>query len=617
LVAISSGYLAGTNRMTDSMDERTFQRLLRRTVAIPVALLGVLAIILAIEILTLMQSLQMVDHTDQVITSARQAMRYMVDMESSARGFELTGEEKFLKVFRNAESQLPGSLEALSNLTSQNPQQQSRVHDIRGLDENWIHWAEHEIAIHANKRPTEGELLQGDILMEQIRSRQREIVGEEERLLQVRTHKATTMSHVTLYSAVGLSIMVAGMLFTLTRRELRELSRTYEQHLEAEEEKRRQLAESRERFQTTLNSLGDAVIATDADGFVRYINPVAQQLSGWTDHTQARGRTLREVAYLVDERTQEPLDDLVGAVRQAESVVAMSNHTLLVSKSGREYPVEASAAPIVDETGQLSGVVLVFRDVTQRRQTEQTLRASDRLTQAGRMAATIAHEIRNPLDTVSNLLFLLRQGNYPNPETRQYLDMAGEELARITQITGQLLTFHREAQSPVQVDLVKVLESVLTLYAPQIQMAGISVTKRFETHRSVRGFPGELRQVFANLVANAIHSMPTGGKLLLHVHESNLASDSQRRGVRVTVLDNGSGIPPDVRKNLFSPFYTTKGEGGTGLGLWVTRGIVEKHEGTIHFISTVRPGRSGTAFSVFLPFQQVAGKLDTPKPMPA
>jgi signal transduction histidine kinase len=119
--------------------------------------------------------------------------------------------------------------------------------------------------------------------------------------------------------------------------------------------------------------------------------------------------------------------------------------------------------------------------------------------------------------------------------------------------------------------------------------------------------------VFANLVANAIHSMPNGGQILLHVYESTLASDATRRGVRVTILDNGSGIPPDVRHNLFAPFYTTKGEGGTGLGLWVTRGIIEKHEGTIHFTSTVRPNRSGTAFSVFLPFQQISGKLDLPK----
>ena len=516
--------------MDRPMDERSFQRLLRRTIAIPVAVLGLLAIILAVEILTLMQSLRMVDHTDRVITNARQAMRYMVDMESSARGFELTGDEKFLETFKNAESQLPGSIDDLANLTSQNPLQQSRVRDIRGLDENWIHWAEQEIATHAKRRPTETELLQGDVLMEQIRKRQREIVGEEERLLQVRTKKATTMSHVTLYTAVGLSIMVAGILFTLTRRELRQLSDSYEKHLRAEGEKSRQLAESRERFQTTLNSLGDAVIATDAVGSVRYINPVAQQLTGWDDYARAQGRPLQEVARMLDERTREPFPDPVEAVRRSERVLGMSNHTLLVSLSGHEYPIEMNAAPIIDESSQLSGVVLVFRDVTQRRQTEQTLRASDRLTQAGRMAATIAHEIRNPLDTVSNLLFLLRQGSYPAPETRQYLDMAGEELARITQITGQLLTFHREAQSPVQVDMVKVLESVLTLYSPQIQMAGINVTKRFQTHRSVRGFPGELRQVFANLVANSIHSMPSGGRLLLHVYESSLATDSQPKG---------------------------------------------------------------------------------------
>jgi PAS domain S-box-containing protein len=415
---------------------------------------------------------------------------------------------------------------------------------------------------------------------------------------------------------MGLSLLVALLLFTFTRRELRQLSDTYEKHLRAEEEKSRLLAESRERFQITLNSLGDAVIATGDDGKVRYINPVAQQLTGWENYEEALGLPLPEVARLIDERTREEIHDQVEIVQRAEKVVGLSNHVILVSRSGQEYPIDMNGAPIMNGQGELTGVVLVFRDVTQRRQTEQTLRASDRLTQAGRMAATIAHEIRNPLDTVSNLLFLLRHETYPKPETKQYLDLASEELARITQITGQLLTFHREAQSPVQVDLVKVLESVLTLYSPQIGMAGLHVTKRFETHRAVRGFPGELRQVFANLVANAIHSMGSGGTLLLHVYESSLASNCSSRGVRVTVLDNGTGIPAGVRKNLFAPFYTTKGEGGTGLGLWVTRGIVEKHEGTIHFTSSSRPGRSGTAFSVFLPFVQVTGKLDLPKAQP-
>ena len=598
------------------MDERSFHKLLRRTIAIPVALLVLLAAVLGVEIVSLNGSLHLVDHADLVITNARQAMRYMVDMESSARGFELTGDERFLVPFRNAEAQLPASIAALTQLTADNAPQQARIRDVRNLDQNWIRWAEQEIAAHAKKKPTEDELMQGDALMEEIRNRQREIVAEEERLLHLRTRRATYLSRVALFTAVGLSVVVAGLLFTLTRRELRQLSNTYERHLYAEEEKSRLLAESRERFQITLNSLGDAVIATDAAGSVTYINPVAQQLTGWNDYMEARGRPLGEVARLIDEQTRNELTDPVDIVRRAEKVVGISNHVLLLSRSGKEYPIDMNGAPIVNDGGQLMGVVLVFRDVTQRRQTEQTLRSSDRLTQVGRLAATIAHEIRNPLDTVSNLIFLLRHESYPNPETKHYLDLASEELARITQITGQLLTFHREAQCPVQVDLTKVLESVLTLYAPQISIAGITVTSRFDTLRPVRGFPGELRQVFSNLVVNAIHSMPDGGKLFLHIYESSLASDPGRKGVRVTVLDNGAGIPPGVRKNLFAPFYTTKGEGGTGLGLWVAKGITEKHEGTIHFISSVRPGRTGTAFSVFLPFEQLLGKLDLPKSPP-
>jgi PAS domain S-box-containing protein len=598
------------------MDERSFQRLLRRTVAIPVALLVLLAGVLVVEILTLTDSLRRVAHTDQVITNARQAMRNMNDMESSARGFELTGDERFRKSFQSAEAQLPSNIDALTKLTGDNPTQKARIQDIRKLDENWIRWAEREIATHANKRPTEDELMLGDALMEQIRNRQREIVADEERLLQLRTHQATYLSRVVLFTAIGLSLVVAGLLFTLTRRELRQLSRTYEQHIRAEAEKSRQLAESRERFQITLNSLGDAVIATDAGSNVTYINPVAQKLTGWENHSEARGKPLAEVMRLVDARSRAPLADPVQIVRATGTVVGLTNNILLISRSGPEYPIEMNGAPIKNDRDELVGVVVVFRDITQRRQTEQTLRASDRLSQAGRLAATIAHEIRNPLDTVSNLLFLLQHDTYPNPETKAYLDLASEEIGRITQITGQLLTFHREAQSPVDVDITRVLESVLTLYAPQISTSDVEVKKRFETSRTIRGFPGELRQVFANLVANAVHSMPNGGVLLLHAFESSLASDFSRKGIRVTVLDNGSGIPPGVRKNLFAPFYTTKGEGGTGLGLWVTRGIIDKHEGSIRFISSVRPGRSGTAFSVFLPYVQVLGKLDLPNSQP-
>jgi len=595
------------------MDERSFQRLLRRTVAIPVALLILLAVVLVVEILSLTSALRWVDHAEAVIADSRQLMRNVTQMETGIRGYYLTGDRSFLEPFVASKQGIFHELDLLAKLTAAEPEVQSRLAAVRDLDLRWLNYAEQLIQKPAHPL-TSSEYAAGKALMDEIRFRQLDLLHSEENFRDNRIRRATMLNRAVIATAVGLSLIIAVLLFTLTRRELRELSENYERHLNTEAEKSRQLAESRERFQTTLNSLGDAVIATDADGKVSYINPVAQQLTGFSSHTEARGRPLREVVQLIDERSRESLADPVEAVRQANGVIALSNHTLLLSHSGREYPVELRAAPISHGSPQLSGVVLVFHDITQRRQTEQTLRASDRLTQAGRLAATIAHEIRNPLDTVTNLLFLLRQDAYAKPETQQYIALASDELARITQITGQLLTFHREAQSPVQVDVTLVVESALTLYSPQIQMAGIKVTKRFETHRSVRGFPGELRQVFGNLVANAIHSMANGGKLLLHVYESSLPQNSAQRGVRVTLLDNGTGIAPEVRRNLFAPFYTTKGEGGTGLGLWVTRGIIEKHEGTIHFISTVRPGRSGTAFSVFLPFKQVTGRLDRPKP---
>ncbi|MGC2109306.1 MAG: ATP-binding protein, partial [Candidatus Korobacteraceae bacterium] len=297
-------------------------------------------------------------------------------------------------------------------------------------------------------------------------------------------------------------------------------------------------------------------------------------------------------------------------------VMGFSNSLVLNNRSGKKYPIELTGAPILDGHGDVSGVAVVFRDVTQRRQTEQTLRTSERLTLAGRLSATIAHEIRNPLDTVTNLVYLLQHEKPTSPNTTQYLQMASDELTRIAQITSQLLTFHREARNPVAVNLSEVLESVLALFAPQIKQNHIAVEIRFATDHSVRGFPGELRQVFSNLIGNAVEAMPRNGRLILHTRESSLASDPTRKGVRVTLIDNGPGIPPGVRMNLFAPFYTTKGEKGTGLGLWVSRGIVDKHEGTIHLSSRIHQGKSGTAFSVFLPFQQKLGFLDLAKTTP-
>ena len=597
------------------MQQRDFQRALRRTVALPVTLLVLLAAILAVESLLLFASLRWVDHSDQVIASARQLQRQIVEMDTDLRGYYLTGDNPFLVSYNEAKARVPEQLANLQQLTADNPAQMARLNELQQLDERWIRWADEQMQKDRGSSPSPKDLLSGEGIMQQLRQKQRTFVAEEEALRRSRSAKAKAVNGAVVGTAVGLTLLIAVLLLFFTRRELRSLSSTYERHLRAETEQREQLEESREWFQITLKSLGEAVVVTDQAGNVSFINPVAQHLTGWS-YTEAKGKRFREVMNLCDERTRLNVEDPAEAVRRAQEVVTYPHGLMLTSRFGKEYPVELTGAPILNNSGQVAGVAVVFRDTTQRRQTEQTLRSSERLTLAGRLSATIAHEIRNPLDTVTNLVYLLQHEEKGNSNAKQYLDMASEELTRIAQITSQLLTFHRESRSPIGVNLNEVLESVLVLFSPQIKQNRIHIDKRLEAMRPVRGFPGELRQVFSNLVGNAIEATPAGGKLLLHTRESSMASDPTRKGVRITVLDSGGGIPRGVRKNLFAPFYTTKGEKGTGLGLWISRGIVEKHEGTIHLISTSRNGRSGTAFSVFLPYEQELGLLDTPASTP-
>jgi PAS domain S-box-containing protein len=598
------------------METSTFRNLLRRTLILPLVLLALLAVTLVVEVLSLTSSLRRVDHTHQVIDKSRQAMRYMLEMESSVRAYDLTGDKSFVKEYETAKAELPASIDQLVQLTSDNQLEQSRLKDIRQLDDGWVHWAEQEIAHREQNPPAESELALGTRLMDEIWRRQKDVVGEEERLLNERSRRASRLGRIVVITAVGLSAAVLVLLLTLTRRELRSLARSYEEHLAAEAERTRQLQESRESFRITLNSLAEGVVATDAQGKITFINPAAEELTGWKDVDEACGRPLEEVVRIIDESTRVLLQKPLEELPRRERFVPIPTQLSMLDRHGNEFPVEVNIAPIMSEQHELVGTTVVFRDITQRRQTEQTLRVSERLSQAGRLSATIAHEIRNPLDTVTNLVYLLQHDTNSAAVTQQYLEMASEELARITQITGQLLTFHREARHPVFVSISEVLDSVLTLYAPQIRRAGIAVERRFEITRKVRGFPGELRQVFSNLVGNAIDAMPNGGRLILKAREGFLWGDSSRKGVRTTIVDTGSGMPLGVRRNLFAPFYTTKGEKGTGLGLWVSRGIIERHEGTIHVNSSIREGRCGTAFSVFLPFEQIQRKLDVVPVLP-
>jgi two-component system, NtrC family, sensor kinase len=229
------------------------------------------------------------------------------------------------------------------------------------------------------------------------------------------------------------------------------------------------------------------------------------------------------------------------------------------------------------------------------------LRESQKLITLGRLAASIAHEINNPLEAVTNLLYLMGQEQGVSESARGYLALAQRELGRVAQISRQTLNFSRESTNPVGTRIDSVLEEVLTLYSRRIAEKELRVERQYECLDQAVVYPGEMRQVFSNIVVNAVDASSPRGRLRIRIRGAHSWTDPGVRGIRATVGDNGSGIEPEIQRRLGEPFFTTKGQRGTGLGLWVTRSIILRYGGEIHLRSSVAPGRQGTVFSVFLP----------------
>ena len=267
--------------------------------------------------------------------------------------------------------------------------------------------------------------------------------------------------------------------------------------------------------------------------------------------------------------------------------------------------------PIPDQD-TVSGGILIVTDITDRKSAEEALRATEKMAAMGRLANSIAHEINNPLEAVTNLLYLLATGTH-DPETTEYIEMANLELERMSRITRQTLAFNRESSEAMDVRLSELMDGVVTLYSRQFNERGIRVVRSYESDVLVPGFPAELRQVFSNILRNAIEAIPSGGNVVVRLRFSVDWKDLSRKGARISIIDSGMGMAAEVKRNIFEPFYTTKELKGSGLGLWLTMGIISKHQGRISVRSTTRPERAGTCFSIFLP----ASRTDQPASMPA
>jgi PAS domain S-box-containing protein len=588
------------------VDLHQFKRILIQVFLLPVFALLLMAVCLYLEIESNGRTISALVQTDARISQTTLVTRLVVDEETGLRGYQTTGNAQFLEPYNRAQSMLQGQLSTLAAMPGASPSQVEEIRRLREAHDTWqTGFARLVIAlIGSGGQATDLALnLHGKQLMDDIRTNLDSIVREaqaqREEQINLRQHKRRELLGGVFIGALVFGVGIG--LFTWNR--LRAVSRAYSSSLEMVSRRADELFDSEQEMRTTLASIGDGVIACDADGDVMMMNPVAEELTGWSVE-EAKGRPLEEVFHIVNEETRLLVESPVAKVKRLGGVVGLANHTVLIRKDGSELHIADSGAPIPDKCGKMHGIVMVFRDVTLERKTQEALLANEKLAVAGRLAATIAHEIHNPLDSVSNLLYLMRNGASAE-ETKQFMALAEQELARVTQISRAMLGLYRESKTPVQVDLRKMLQEILLLMDRSIARLGVTIHSEIPEALVIQGFPAELRQVFSNLIMNAAEAAGRGGEVWLSVapEAAGLGYGSVRTaaGAVIRVKDNGAGIPEEVRASLFQPFFTTKGEQGTGLGLWVSRGIVNKHGGSISIESRTDSAEArGTVVSVFL-----------------
>ena len=338
--------------------------------------------------------------------------------------------------------------------------------------------------------------------------------------------------------------------------------------------------------------------ATLADQPLVYVNPAFEVMTGYALE-EVVGRNCR---FLQRGDSDQPcLDVLRDAIREGrECVCVLKNYR----KDGTPFWNELSLSPIRNRDGAVTHIVGIQTDVTARVEFEAALRESEKLAAVGRLASSIAHEINNPLESVTNLLFLARQTD-DHVEMHRYLNVADQELRRVALITAQSLRFYKQSTNPQAVRPSELLDSVLGMYSGQLQNAHVTISRKDRATQPIVCLESEIRQVLNNLVRNAIDAMRShGGTLRIRTREAT-EWRTKTKGVLITVGDTGTGMTRETQRNIYTAFFTTKGIGGTGLGLWISGEIVNRHHGRLLVRSSQRPGCSGTVFELFLPFEGV------------
>ncbi|HEX3556296.1 MAG TPA: CHASE3 domain-containing protein [Thermoanaerobaculia bacterium] len=574
-------------------------------------------------------NVRLVAHSHEVLAALEALQSTVTDAETGQRGFILTGREQYLEPYRTARESLAARLARIRSLTADNPRQRSRI----PLLESRIQAKLAELGETIDLR-REGGLAAAMPVVESDRGARlmadiREVIGsmqaEEQRLLAIRARESDQSASTFIASIWIANLVAIGLLAAFTFLAFR--------RLDEQRQSARALAEQRDWLQTTLASIGDAVLATDQHGRVQLLNPVAGDLLGWPP-AEAAGRPLAEVFKIVNEETRETAEDPVARAIREGVIVGLANHTVVISRDGRETPIEDSAAPIKDAEGNTVGVVLVFRDVSERKQLE---REHDRLTAGERLAriqaeeanrakdeflATVSHELRNPLNAIGGWTVILRTGTASRETSIHAAEVIERNARALSKIVEDILDVSRIVTGklhvePREMELPPVVGAAVEALRPAAEAKQIRLVADLGPAGPVWGDPDRLQQVVWNLVANAVKFTPKGGEVAVRLHRVG----SQ---VEIIVRDDGAGISGDLLPHVFDRFRqadssTTRRHGGLGLGLAIVRHLVELHGGTVAVASD--GDGQGSTFTVRLPVRPLAETAGTepeaPLPAPA
>jgi PAS domain S-box-containing protein len=575
--------------------------------AVAVAVLAANAAITYSNLRTLSENNWWVAHTREVLGELESTLSALKDAETGQRGYLLTGREDYLEPYHGAVAQIGPHLDRLAKMTVDNPRQQARIPALRQTVAERM--AIIQETIELRRRPDLDAALavvasnRGKHLMDQARRQVAEMQAEEDRLLGLRSEASRSSIRWTIATfslASGLAVLTVALVYALNRRHVAERERQAEQVRRSE----RWLA-------TTLASIGDAVIATDTRGAVSFLNPVAQALTGWNPD-EARGVLLEDVFRIINEATRQPAEHPVAKVLREGRVVGLANHTLLIARDGSETPIDDSGAPIVDERGEVAGVVMVFRDVAERRRNEQERerliaaeqkaraeaeRARDEAEAANRakdqFLAVLSHELRTPLNPILLAVTEMLDQMAPYEDIRPTLLMIRQNVQLEARLIDDLLDVMRIVRGKMPMHWEVADAHALIRQAVDICRSDIGSGRlRLEldltadTHH-VNADPSRLQQVFWNLIKNAVKFTPPGGSLAIRTRNAPApGGDSGGARLVVEVSDTGIGIEPDLLPVIFDAFQQgettlTRQFGGLGLGLAISRSVVEAHGGSL------------------------------------